>query len=214
MTITCEKEGSLMQVSANLPTDTWTHEAAIRIARHCRHLIQACLREEEWADADREFYRICREEMAGFGQPSPNPKEGRKEMSDSSVKPGVDWRGADLRGVNMAGVTLQHADLRATSLAGVNFTGSDLSYADFRGANVQGAVFQNASLYGAKMQGITAQQADFRGADLRQANLGGAYLEGAMLPATDKERLPSPSEIARQRGQDGPERENGRERGR
>jgi hypothetical protein len=47
----------------NLPTDQRTHEAAISIARRCRSIIQVCLREEEWADADREFYRICREEL-------------------------------------------------------------------------------------------------------------------------------------------------------
>jgi hypothetical protein len=46
-----------------LPTDERTHETAIRIARRCRHIIQACLREEEWGDADQEFYRICREEL-------------------------------------------------------------------------------------------------------------------------------------------------------
>ena len=37
--------------------------------RRCRQLIQACLREEEWADADREFYLICREELAAFADP-------------------------------------------------------------------------------------------------------------------------------------------------
>lgn len=49
--------------SDQLPTDDRAHEAAIRIARRCRFIIQACLREEEWADADHEFYRICREEL-------------------------------------------------------------------------------------------------------------------------------------------------------
>jgi len=43
--------------------DPRTHEAAIRIARRCRHIVQACLREEEWADADREFYKVAREEL-------------------------------------------------------------------------------------------------------------------------------------------------------
>ena len=47
----------------NQPTDAKTHEAAIRIARRCRYVIQAVLREEEWSDADREFYRIAREEL-------------------------------------------------------------------------------------------------------------------------------------------------------
>jgi hypothetical protein len=43
--------------------DPRTHEAAIRIARRCRHIVQACLREEEWADADREFYKVARDEL-------------------------------------------------------------------------------------------------------------------------------------------------------
>lgn len=50
----------------NQPTDPRTHEAAIRIARRCRHIIQACLREEEWGDADREFYRVAREELEAY----------------------------------------------------------------------------------------------------------------------------------------------------
>ena len=45
------------------PADARTHEAAIRIARRCRHIVQACLREEEWADADREFYKVARDEL-------------------------------------------------------------------------------------------------------------------------------------------------------
>ena len=49
--------------SDRLPTDHRTHEAAIRIARKCRYVIQGCLREEEWTDADGEFYRICLEEL-------------------------------------------------------------------------------------------------------------------------------------------------------
>ena len=47
-------------------TDRLTHETAIRIARRCRHIVQACLREEEWAEADREFYRVARQELEAF----------------------------------------------------------------------------------------------------------------------------------------------------
>lgn len=54
----------------NQPTDGKTHEAAIRIARRCRHIIQAVLREEEWADADREFYRVAREELESIRKQS------------------------------------------------------------------------------------------------------------------------------------------------
>jgi hypothetical protein len=35
----------------------------MRIARRCRRIVQACFREEEWIDADREFYLIVREEL-------------------------------------------------------------------------------------------------------------------------------------------------------
>jgi hypothetical protein len=45
------------------PAAPAVHAAAIRIARRCRFTVQACLREEEWADADREFYLIARAEM-------------------------------------------------------------------------------------------------------------------------------------------------------
>jgi hypothetical protein len=43
------------------PTDRQTHETAARLAVRCRRIVQACLREEEWLDADREFYMIIRE---------------------------------------------------------------------------------------------------------------------------------------------------------
>ncbi len=43
--------------------DPAVHALCIRIARRCRHVIQGCLREEEWRDADMAFYRVCREEI-------------------------------------------------------------------------------------------------------------------------------------------------------
>ncbi len=51
---------------ASHPADPKVHEAAIRLARRCRHIVQACLREEEWADADREFYQVIREGLEQF----------------------------------------------------------------------------------------------------------------------------------------------------
>jgi hypothetical protein len=39
------------------------HRIALRIARRCRRIVQACLREEEWVDADHEFYAVIREEL-------------------------------------------------------------------------------------------------------------------------------------------------------
>ena len=61
----------------NHPTDSQTHELAIRIARRCRFIIEAVLRENEWADADNAFYKIVRQELeaarsAGL-RPTPAP---------------------------------------------------------------------------------------------------------------------------------------------
>lgn len=50
----------------NRPVDPATHETAIRIARRCRHVIQAVLREEEWGDADLAFFEIAREELESY----------------------------------------------------------------------------------------------------------------------------------------------------
>jgi hypothetical protein len=50
----------------NQPADEAIHTCSIRLARQCRFIIQACLREEEWADADREFYRVIRQGLEDF----------------------------------------------------------------------------------------------------------------------------------------------------
>lgn len=34
-----------------------------KLARQCRYVIQACLREEEWIDADQEFHDLIRAEL-------------------------------------------------------------------------------------------------------------------------------------------------------
>ena len=46
--------------------DSAIHALAIRLARQCRHIIQVCLREEEWGEADREFYRVIRQGLEDF----------------------------------------------------------------------------------------------------------------------------------------------------
>ncbi len=48
------------------PADPKIHETAVRAARRCRCIVQACLREEEWGEADREFYFVIREEIESF----------------------------------------------------------------------------------------------------------------------------------------------------
>ena len=33
-------------------------DSAMRLAQDCRYIIQGCLREEEWQDADQEFFQV------------------------------------------------------------------------------------------------------------------------------------------------------------
>ena len=47
-------------------TDRRTHETAVRLAVQCRRIVQACLREEEWVEADREFYLVIKEGLEGY----------------------------------------------------------------------------------------------------------------------------------------------------
>lgn len=53
------------------PCDPRVHETAIGMARRCRFIIQAVLREEEWADADYEFYLVIREGLERFVADTP-----------------------------------------------------------------------------------------------------------------------------------------------
>jgi hypothetical protein len=43
------------------PTEPRIHEAAVCLAVRCRRIVQVCLREEEWIEADRQFYTIIRD---------------------------------------------------------------------------------------------------------------------------------------------------------
>lgn len=42
------------------------HVLAQRMARACRHVIQGCLREEEWIDCDEAFVEIILAELQQF----------------------------------------------------------------------------------------------------------------------------------------------------
>jgi hypothetical protein len=46
--------------------DVVIHALSIRLAKQCRGIIQCCLREEEWRDADMEFYRLIRAGLEEF----------------------------------------------------------------------------------------------------------------------------------------------------
>ena len=43
--------------------DERLRQAALRMARRCRWIVQGCLREEEWIDCDEEFFAVILEEL-------------------------------------------------------------------------------------------------------------------------------------------------------
>lgn len=50
-----------MTIPKNHPQEPDIEAMARKAARQCRHVIQSCLREEEWRDADNEFHEIIRQ---------------------------------------------------------------------------------------------------------------------------------------------------------
>ena len=55
-------------VDVNQPTTPEVHLLAIRLAQQCRRIVQACLREEEWIEADRQFYAVIRTGLESLGR--------------------------------------------------------------------------------------------------------------------------------------------------
>jgi hypothetical protein len=53
-------------IRLNASADPAVHELAVRLARQCRNIVQACLREEEWSEADREFYLVMRQGLETY----------------------------------------------------------------------------------------------------------------------------------------------------
>jgi hypothetical protein len=48
-------------IQTNTPADPHVHQLAVRLARACRNIVQACLREEVRSEGDRGFYEVIRE---------------------------------------------------------------------------------------------------------------------------------------------------------
>jgi hypothetical protein len=72
------REAILTLVDTALPIDRDRHsrsvnlrresadEVAWRMAQECRSIVQSCLREEEWPDADREFHGVIANGLASL----------------------------------------------------------------------------------------------------------------------------------------------------
>ena len=81
---------------------------------------------------------------------------------------------AELRGLDLSGVSLSGRPLQMVCLASANLRGADLS-----NANLENADLSEANLSRANLSGANLRKADLSDADLRDADLSGAELDGA-----------------------------------
>ncbi len=89
---------------------------------------------------------------------------------------GVNWRGKDLRRMD-----LQNANLGGANLANANLSGVILRDANLSGANLNHANLANADLSQADLRGANLSHANLQGANLHQALLDGANFTNAIM---------------------------------
>ena len=85
---------------------------------------------------------------------------------------------ADLRSIQLDGVSLVGADLQGANLQEAQLENANLSQADLKGANLWGAKLRGVNLYQAQLH-----RADLSWADLSEANMSQAVFKGAKLIA-------------------------------
>jgi uncharacterized protein YjbI with pentapeptide repeats len=111
---------------------------------------------------------------------------------------------ANLKGINLSGLTLREIDLNRANLATSNFADADLRYAklehailcsanlenaDLRGSNLNDADLSESSLMNcnlskARLGRVNLTEADMRGADMTEASLTGAQVKPEVLAKT------------------------------
>ncbi|MDX6635655.1 MAG: hypothetical protein QOF06_1858 [Solirubrobacterales bacterium] len=89
--------------------------------------------------------------------------------------------GADLRGLNFEGATLDHAHLSGADLRGANLKGATLTWARLDGALLRDSQLYAVNLRGAWLAGADLQRARLSGSTLYKAGLYGADLRGAFM---------------------------------
>ncbi len=92
----------------------------------------------------------------------------------------------DLRGANLARLSLTKAHLAGACLVGASLRGCDLAGADLNSADLRAADLSQAKLQRARLVAARLEAADLRGAvltasRLTTANLAGAQLTGAVI---------------------------------
>lgn len=109
----------------------------------------------------------------------------RGQRMDLVARFGTDFRGRDLRNIDLRGVW--RAD-KETILTGADFTGADLRGADFGNARLDRAVFRDAKLDNAQLVTARLDGADLAGAALGNARFQECVFTNATLAGVDFSR--------------------------
>lgn len=97
-------------------------------------------------------------------------------------------------------VALRDADFRGVDLRSINLPNADLRGINLESARLQGAILFEACLHNARLNNADLSRAVLQGADLRQADLTGAVLEGTNLRgANTLEAIVTPEQLGRAR---------------
>lgn len=121
-------------------------------------------------------------------------KEAWRQWRRKNPDEQLDFKEANLRGVDLNGLNLCYADFRGANLSKADLSvadlyHADLSYSNLREANLWGADLTDADLRGANLTGADLRKADLMrtdltGADLRKVDLTSSYLNWTILWAS------------------------------
>ncbi len=114
---------------------------------------------------------LAQEGSPGEGQTIKGPCEGLRTVDTTLIRFGAPWQCADLRGVDLSGLTMMDAFFSWSDVSGAVLEGANFYYGDFTGAN-----FTGANLFGANLGRTRLVLTDFTGANLEGADLTGAIL--------------------------------------
>lgn len=106
-------------------------------------------------------------------------------IAEKKSMAGWDLTGADLRDLDLSGISLKEALLERADLRGARLAGTNLESAVLTRANLEGVSLSGANLKGANLGEIQAKDADFAGALLERAVLFRGQFEGAKLAGVD-----------------------------
>ncbi|WP_128377120.1 pentapeptide repeat-containing protein [Streptomyces cavernae] len=104
-----------------------------------------------------------------------------KHLTQQDIDSDHTFRCADLRGADLAGLSLTQDDFTGADLSGADLHQADLTQAEWVGATLAKADLSHADLTQANVSQADLTGANLTGADLTQADLTGARLDGAAL---------------------------------